>query len=430
MGLKIRRIVPAGMSGRCNGRAERSGSRRKASVILAVALAIAVLGTALPSASARPFGIANRGTEYVGATAGNNTGCNSPGYTSIQEAVDAASNGGTVYLCGSVPYAEPVIISNKRLTITGDRGATIQAPTVWPDQSALLGDTPLPTSGANRPQALVMVWGQNANATIKGLNIAGPFVGAECGDQIFGILVLGDATATITGNTITKVWQGEEAGSGCQQGVSIEIGRMYWPDLGEADFVGHATVTGNTIDGYQKNGMTVDGPGSSATVSNNTITGNGRVGYNAQNGIQFSRGASGEIRGNQVSGNAYTGTSTSASGILLWGGWGDPVVSNVQVSANRLSNNDVGISLSNYNNDGSGSPSTPTRNQVMGNMISNSAISNGIYQAGITDLGNQDTIMLNVISGVGYTGSANGVDIETIDTSEAISPRVFMNIVR
>lgn len=390
-----------------------------------------MLGAALPGALARPSWMPQRGTEYVGSFAGDNTGCASPGFTSIQDAVNAAPNNGTVYLCGNTPYAEPVVIGNKRLTLTGDQGATIQAPATWPNQDSLL-PSELTGNGVARPCALVLVWGNSANATIQGLTISGPF-SSVCAGQLFGIMVIDGASATIQGNTITHIR--EVADSGNQTGVGIEVGRMYWSGLGEADFVGSATIENNAVSDYQKNGITVDGPGTSATVTGNTVTGAGPVSYIAQNGIQLSRGATGQIRDNVVSGNQYTGTSTDGAGILLFGGWADsgvggPLVTGIQVSANRLLNNDVGVSLANYNADASGSPSTPTRNRIMGNMIVNDAITNGVYQAGISDYGNQDMIMLNSISGIGYTGSAPGVDIEGIDLSAAISPHAMLNVVR
>jgi len=421
------------------------GSRR--SIVLAIALAIAALAAILPGgALASPA----RATEYVGLTAGNNTGCGSPGFTSIQDAVSAAPNGGTVYLCGNNTYSEPVVISNKRLTLTGAKGATIGAPAVWPDQDSLL-PSQLTQNGVTRPWAIVLVWGADANATISNLTISGPFNGSSCTDQLFGILDIEGANATIRGDSVTGIQQQDMADyGGCQQGVAVQIGRMYWPGApgtGEVDFVGHATITNTTVTGYQKNGITVDGAGSTVTFTGNTITGAGRVAYTAQNGIQISRGATGTVSGNRISGNAYTGgTAAEATGILVYGGAGDPISTNVQVSANILTNNDVGVSFSDYNADGTGSPATPTTNRAIGNVITNNAVTNYCtagydgcygyitYQVGVADFGNQDTIMLNFISGTGYVNSANdpanGVYIEGIDTSDAISPRVLLNVVR
>src|SRR5713226_7258911 len=50
-------------------------------------------------------------TRYVGMSAGGDTSCADPGYTSAQSAVDAASPGDTVYLCGTTPFTEQVIIN-------------------------------------------------------------------------------------------------------------------------------------------------------------------------------------------------------------------------------------------------------------------------------------------------------------------------------
>lgn len=52
-------------------------------------------------------------TRYVGAAAGSDTSCASPGYTTVQAAVNAASPGDTVFLCGTAPYKEQVIITRR-----------------------------------------------------------------------------------------------------------------------------------------------------------------------------------------------------------------------------------------------------------------------------------------------------------------------------
>jgi hypothetical protein len=44
-----------------------------------------------------------------------------------------------------------------------------------------------------------------------------------------------------------------------------------------------------------------------------------------------------------VSGNQYSGGgAASSAGVLLYGGCGDPLVKNVSVTGNTLTNNDVG----------------------------------------------------------------------------------------
>jgi hypothetical protein len=95
-------------------------------------------------------------TRYVGASAGSDSSCASPGYTSVQAAVNAAKPGDTVYLCGTTPFPGPVDVT-KSVTLTGSAGATIAAPATWPTSAE-----PLPpqfaSDGLFAPQALVLAW--------------------------------------------------------------------------------------------------------------------------------------------------------------------------------------------------------------------------------------------------------------------------------
>jgi hypothetical protein len=166
----------------------------------------------------------------------------------------------------------------------------------------------------------------------------------------------------------------------------------------------------------------------------------------AQNGIQVSRGASAQVRGNTVTGNSYTGPSfASSGGILIFGGCGDPLVTGVQVMGNTLINNDVGIYLNNFMDDCSAPATTMTNDKAVNNTISNDAVTNvgdgtssGFpykgYQAGIDDIGNNDKIINNTISGTGYAPAQTtqgGPFVMPIDTSsfQTISPKVHANAI-
>jgi hypothetical protein len=205
-------------------------------------------------------------TPYVGASAGRDTGCASPGYPSVQRAVNAARSGDTVYLCGTTPFEGQVIIT-KSITLTGSKGATIAAPSAW-----LASADPLPqfvSDGLFVPQALVFAWGRGVHVTIHGLDITGPLPGnGGCGDEEYGILVLSGASAQITDDAVTNIEDANSGLYGCQFRVGIEIGSAQWPTTGFAfatgNFAGGATITDTTVSGYQKNGVIVDGPGSSA----------------------------------------------------------------------------------------------------------------------------------------------------------------------
>src|ERR1700722_13904915 len=165
-------------------------------------------------AGAGPAYASGNTTRYVGAVAGHDTGCGSPGYTTVQAAVNAASSGDTVYLCGPPPFQGKVII-NKSVTLTGSAGATISAPSTWVASADSLPPQ-FASDGLFAPQALVLAWGQGAHATIKGLAIAGPLPGnGGCAEQEFGILVIGGASAQITGDAVTDIRDTNSGLYGC-----------------------------------------------------------------------------------------------------------------------------------------------------------------------------------------------------------------------
>ena len=102
-----------------------------------------------------------------------------------------------------------------------------------------------------------------------------------------GSLCVDNANASIHDNRIQDVR--DEPFSGCQNGIAIAVGRQAWTTSGTA------TIASNTIVGYQKGGIVIDGAGSNATITNNTVTGAGTTSVTAQNGIQISRGATADL---------------------------------------------------------------------------------------------------------------------------------------
>ena len=199
-----------------------------------------------------------------------------------QAAVNAASSGDTVYLCGTTPFKGQVII-NKSVTLTGSAGATISAPSTWVASADSLPPQ-FASDGLFVPQALVLAWGEGVHATIKGLTIAGPLPGnGGCAEQEFGILVIGGASAQITSDTVSNIRDANSSLYGCQYGVGIMVGREYWPTADFStdkveDFAGTATITHTTVSGYQKGGIVIDGPKASAVVSDSTVVGAGSSG--------------------------------------------------------------------------------------------------------------------------------------------------------
>lgn len=233
------------------------------------------------------------------------------------------------------------------------------------------------------------------------------------GADYYGVVV-NAAAVNVTNSSIHNI--GEVPFNGTQHGVGVLYTTINQA-LGTTGPAATGTLSGNTIMSYQKNGVVVSGTGAVVTVQNNTVTGNGPVNYIAQNGIQMSYGATGTISGNMVSNNEYTGTNfASSGGIIIVGGafyFGLPYSTDISVTKNIVTNNDVGVWLSNADALGN-PPVTKTNNKVVNNTISKTDGATNIsgdgtcgYQAGIADEGNKDNIVNNTISGNGYVPSTS-----------------------
>ena len=259
-----------------------------------------------------------------------------------------------------------------------------------------------------------------AGGTVKNADIFG--------SNYFGVLVNGDngpVAVDVVNSAVHNI--GESPLNGSQHGVAIYYRALI---LG-----GSATgkVSGNQVAHYQKGGIVVNGPGANVVVSGNTVTGEGRVDYIAMNGIQFGYGSSGSAMKNTVTGHAYTGANNASSGgILVVGGdcYGGALTTGVQIVQNILRNNDVGVYLSNVAADCMSAPTDQTNIKVVNNTITNDAFTNQYpYQAGVSDQGNNDKIIANTISGVGYDPATSPGATFAIDASTSFTnkPKVHAN---
>jgi hypothetical protein len=427
----------------------------------------AVVMTASPAMAgqAPAFWVSSAGTP-----AGAGFSCQTAAFSTVQSAVTAAEAFGATHR-GAVPavdicpgtYPEQLIITGSvRLTrapVQASLGpVTIQLPAaVGSNQSIGLSATSCQAqdsaTGVQDPQSVVEVCaaGNGVQVSVNDLTVTGNWPSSVCNDSLYGFLVGGGATLSLTGSTVERI--GAYPLNGCQGGVGVEIGNSLTSQ------VGHATLRDDTVETYQKNGITVDGPGSTADISNVIVTGAGATPAIAQNGIQISLGATGSVTHSTVTGNNYTGTGVASSaGILVFGGGGSacgigansPLVRNASFTGNQLVGNDIGIALFNTDSTCTKSTSTPTRDTACGNAIENShgypsadanvtGFSSTVgYQAGISDTGSHDVICGNHISGAGYAprdtthslpSPPPPAFVRPVDTVSvaAIAPEVFGN---
>ena len=147
-------------------------------------------------------------------------------------------------------------------------------------------------------------------ASVRGLTVTGYHLADVCDggdDRLRGILLDG-ASGTVSGNRVVDLRQGD---SGCQEGTAIEVRNVATGAPGVT-----VTVADNTVTGYQKAGIVLNGA-VVGTVTGNTVRGQGPVGWIAQNGVQVGYGASAVVDGNTIADNWYTGPDT-ACGLLLY----------------------------------------------------------------------------------------------------------------
>ncbi len=89
---------------------------------------------------------------------------------------------------------------------------------------------------------------------------------------------------------------------------------------------------------------------------------------------------------------------------------------------NTVTENDVGVWLSQLNSDFS-APATATNNKVVNNSISKASETNFTYQAGVSDVGNNDKIISNTITGAGYDPATDPGVTFSVDADPSFTNR-------
>jgi hypothetical protein len=224
------------------------------------------------------------------------TGCNFPGFNTIQSAVAASNPGDTIIVCPG-GYPEQVVI-DRSLTLTGS-SATIQAP------GPLNGDL-----------NIVDVVGVATVVTMSDFVVSGPGP-SGCGSIHTGIAVLGGATLHLSDTTVRNIR--DTPFSGCQNGEGIRVGTPRGSE--GSPQVAHATINNVVVTGYQKNGIVVSGAvagiPSSAQITNSTTTGKGKTTVIGQNGVEVVFGATATVNTNVITDDFYTPRTDTACGLLI-----------------------------------------------------------------------------------------------------------------
>jgi hypothetical protein len=267
--------------------------------------------------------------------------CAHPGYDQIQAAL--AGPGTAVHVCAGT-YAEQLNIE-RSIAITGYGGATVELPATT--ASSTTSCDAASEAATKRPdQEEISICGAY-KVSIKNLNIkaiwpgepVGP--GVSCAYNLAGVLAAGGAELTLSGSTITGA--APQAINGCQYGVGVAIGMSYTDPVSTAT----AKLSKDTISGYEKNGIAVEGEGTFAAIADVSVTGAGKTPVIAQNGIGVQFGGAAKITGSTISDDECEYPSVCGPNPLTQYG-GDGVefyeaAAGSSVSKSTITRNDEGV---------------------------------------------------------------------------------------
>ncbi len=306
-------------------------------------------------------------------------------FSTIQSAVDNSSPNDTIDICPGT-YPEQVSIGIN-LTLTGIASgpadsALITAPAggVVANANDLYDGTPIAAQIIVQGSATVNL----ANLIIDGANnrLTG------CTPDFMGIYYQNSSGKI---NYIVARNQALSASlNSCQSGEGIFVESGYGSG-------GTATVTieNSSVHGYQKNGITADGSGTTATISKNYVVGQGPTTGAAENGIQISDGASGKVMANIVVDDVYMPGTSGAAGILVYDS------GSLMILSNTISDTQFGIVV--YS-DGA---LNADNNSITNNHISSTHLDDGI------DLcSNGNTVKSNAV----FASDGSGIHIDSTCT--------------
>jgi hypothetical protein len=339
-------------------------------------------------------------------------------FSTIQQAVNAVPGGSIIYVCPGT-YPEQVLIK-KSLSLIGvgsnglsgasasgadnpviaspAAGVVMNASDLSDGSSIGAQIAVITPPGAAKPITVNVdfLTVDGANNQIGGCGPPDDFVGIYYQNASGGIHQVAARNQALTA-----------ADDGCQSGDAIFVQSGYSSG-------GSATVTivNNSVHGYQKNGITVDGSGTVADVSGNYVVGQGPTTGAAENGIQVSDGANGSVEHNVVTDNVYINPSNcsasvppfcfGASGILIYDS-GATSGSPLTIEGNTISTAQLSI-IAVGDNLGTADYNTVTSNRVTGTQSAGVFLDDGIDLCSNHNKASSNTV---------YNSSASGIHIDS-----------------
>jgi hypothetical protein len=349
--------------------------------------------------------------------------CTQPTYATIQGAINALESvsNPTINVCPGT-YTEQLTIKKAlKLSVAGTAGSAKVVLPASPQDSKTSCDEASAKAGYTNQDGISIC--TPGTVSITGLTVEAKWAESTCNENLYGILVAGGATLKATNTTINGA--GAFPINGCQGGVGIEVG-MHWTSPVQ---VGHATLKGVTVENYQKNGITVEGKGSTATIGTTTVQGAGATPAIAQNGIQISGEGQAKIKSSKISGNECDVESCGgegfsqeqATGLLFYG-----AAAGSSVTSSTLEGNDIGA----YYISSSGTqPTSPelllSKDTFSGNRYEGVALDQGAASLKSDTINGPGEVGIEILQyasrSLGSESTASNVKIEGVGTGVRVA---------
>jgi hypothetical protein len=261
-----------------------------------------------------------------------------PSTTTIQAGINEVLTGGTVWVCPGT-YKEQVDIDPTQphqgnIRLAGVTGWNL-APVILTSPTA--GLVANATDLANgQPVAAQIVVKNGTYVKISGFVVDGTGNKiTNCATDIRGIYFQ-NTSGTIQG-VVTQNQTLAPAYNYCYSGAGIFAQGGYGSSVQS-----NVDIQGNTVQSFQKNGITADGTGVTFNINTNTIFGQGPTSGAQEYGIQVSEGATGQVIFNSISNLIATpaggvNTANVAVGTLIYAS------NNVQFRENATETTQYGL---------------------------------------------------------------------------------------
>jgi hypothetical protein len=296
-----------------------------------IVLALCLMAVTAGAAGAAPVYVSNSAPVVPGGRS-----CAQPSFSTVQAGINAAK-GGTVNICAGT-YTEQINITEgvRLIAVSGVGTATLAMP-ASPARSESSCDTKANGEEGPLNQADEVSICTGGTVVMTGLGVQALIPLETCANGLNAIFVAGGGTLKATDVSIDGASTTLNEFKGCQHGLALLVGSA------SREEVGHAVIKSNTISGYEKNGPTVAGTGSTMSITSSTVTGEGPSPYVAQNGIEIAFGAQGTVKTTTVSANECNHPScgaeaTQASGVLFY-----QAAPGSKIIGSTVKENDMGV---------------------------------------------------------------------------------------